>query len=369
MRFLNNRRGLVALLMVMSVSAWAEDAQARAAREEIDRQLRQMVGKQPTRVRIDFVGLDDLNYPLEEARFELDGRPLSSPSLSQLSAEGMHLVWNDEVNPGKHMVGVHLVFANGTSVVLSDEGGHKWKVTGEVSFELQSGIEVQVEVRPRRDPGQLDVAKRFKLALPARPVMVARLDDGKMPEPAPQPILTAVVAPEEPASAEPAPEVKRKRRGRMTDEELEAERLAKESRQQELADAREAKRAAQRERRQQAADAREAKRLAARERRDRTADGVIVAQEARDGLEPLPDEVPLAEVDAGMGEEEVVAAEEPYDAGVVLAEAQPVVAETPVDLERSSSEESPPWMLIGGAAALAALAFLLVVLWRRGAGR
>ena len=79
-----NKRTVVALLLLLAANAVAEDAQAKAAREELERQLGQMVGKQPTKVRVDFVALDDPNYKIEEATFELDGRSLGGPSLSEL---------------------------------------------------------------------------------------------------------------------------------------------------------------------------------------------------------------------------------------------------------------------------------------------
>ncbi|MFZ5441726.1 MAG: hypothetical protein ACOZQL_17115, partial [Myxococcota bacterium] len=177
------------LVVAGAMVARAEDAKAKAAREELERQLSQMVGQQPTKVRVDYVSIDDPNYPLEEAAFEIDGRSVGSPSPRALSEEGTHLVWNGDVSPGKHTVKVRLVFANGVSVVMSDEGGYKWKVGGEVSFDVQAGIEVRVQVTPKRDPKQPDIAKRFRLSLPAQPVMLARLDDGKMPEPPPKPVL------------------------------------------------------------------------------------------------------------------------------------------------------------------------------------
>ncbi len=106
-------------------------------------------------------------------------------------------MWNGEVAPGRHTLKAKVVYANGASVIVSDEGGHKWKVAGDVSFDVNSGIEVQVRVVPTRDPSQKDIAKRFRLALPARPVMVAALDDGKMPD--------AVVAKPPPPPPLPAP--------------------------------------------------------------------------------------------------------------------------------------------------------------------
>jgi hypothetical protein len=191
------RTTLVLTLLLLPALARAEDEKARRAREELERELKAMVGKQPTRVRVDFVAVDDPNYKLEEASFELDGKALQAPTLTELS-DDTHLVWNGDVAPGRHTLKAKVVYANGASVIVSDEGGHKWKVAGDVSFDVNSGIEVQVRVVPTRDPSQKDIAKRFRLALPAKPVMVATLDDGKMPD--------AVVAKPPPPPPPPAAE-------------------------------------------------------------------------------------------------------------------------------------------------------------------
>jgi hypothetical protein len=173
--------------VLVASSMRAEDEQARKAREEVERQLKQMVGTPPTRVRVDFDALDEVNYALEQASFELDGKRLTSPSVSELSREGHHLVWIGDVSPGRHVVRANVTYFNQASVVVSDEGGHRWKVGGDVAFEVNAGIEVQVRVVPSRDPTQRQISRRLRLNLPARPVMVAALDDGKMPEPAPAP--------------------------------------------------------------------------------------------------------------------------------------------------------------------------------------
>jgi hypothetical protein len=173
-------RTVLLVMIAVPLVVRAEDEKARRAREELERELSQMVGKQPTKVRLEFVPVDDPNYSLEEASFELDGKPLQVPSLSALSNEP-HVLWNGDVSPGKHAIRAKVVYANHSSVIVSDEGGHKWK---DVSFDVHSGIEVQVQVAPTHDATQKDVAKRFRLAMPAKPVMIAVLDDGKMPEPA-----------------------------------------------------------------------------------------------------------------------------------------------------------------------------------------
>lgn len=374
-------RIVLALIVALAASAAAEDPKARAAREELERQLSQMVGKQPTRVRIDFVGLDDPNYRIEEASFDLDGRTVSGPSLSQLSEDGTHLVWNGDVTPGKHTVKVLLVFSNGASIVLSDEGGYKWKVGGDVSFEVNSGIEVRVQVTPKRDGKQTDVAKRFKLSLPAQPVMIAQLDDGKMPEVAPKPViavvdagvpgptpeqLAAVAAEEKKQQTLAAAEAKKQKAA----EALEAKRLAVEAKKQQAADALEARRLAAAEKKERAAAAREAKR-AAEEEKKRAVQQLAEEKKrlAQAALEPT------SPADAGLAAV-VAVAEPPPDAGVEIVDAGAPVAVViavvdagaPVPVAGAPAgeeEEGPPWLLIGLSGGVAALIFLVVVARRR----
>lgn len=358
------KRTLLVLIFALAASALAEDPKAKAAREELERQLHQMVGKQPTKVRVDFVGLDDPNYKIEEASFDLDGRSLSSPSLAQLSEDGTHLVWNGDVTPGKHTVKVMLVFSNGASVVLSDEGGYKWKVGGDVSFEVPSGIEVRVQVTPKRDGKQPDVAKRFRLALPAQPVMIAQLDDGKMPEAPPQPVL-------EPIDAGPSPaQLALEEKKRQAAEALEAKRLAAEEKKRQAADALEAKRLAAEEKKQKALEAREAKRLAAEEKQRAAKEAVEekkrLAQAALDAKN-APPEVPDAGAAVALAEP-VDAGVEPVDAGAPVVVAVAVVdagVPAPVAAAPTPEAEGPPWLLIGIAGAVAALIFLVLIARRR----
>lgn len=209
-------RGLAAVLfgLVLGTPAFAETDAQRKARLELEKELGLMVEKPPTRVKLLFVGLEDPNYRIEEAAFELDGTTLKAPPAATLSDEGEHAIFAGDIAPGRHVVKARLTVANGASVVFSDEGGFKWKLVGEVSFDVFSGIEVQVRVTPSRDGNQREVGRRFKLHLPAKPVMLARLDDGAMPEPVvakkpPVPELVDAGAPVLVAVAElPRPEPK-----------------------------------------------------------------------------------------------------------------------------------------------------------------
>lgn len=170
-------RAIAWLTVLLAALAWADDEATRRAREELERELNHLVERQPARVRLDFEALDEPNLALEEVQFELDGRALKVPTVSELAREGSHALWAGDVTPGRHTVRARVVYANSTSALLTDEGGHRWKTLGDVSFEVQSGLEVQVRVVPQRDASQRDVSKRLRLSLPARPVMLAKVDD------------------------------------------------------------------------------------------------------------------------------------------------------------------------------------------------
>ena len=362
------KRPALMLLLLLATTALAEDPAAKAAREELEKQLHQMVGKQPTKVRVDFIGLDDPNYKIEEATFELDGKALSTPPLAQLADDGAHLVWNGDVTPGKHIVKVLLVFSNGASVVLSDEGGYKWKIGGDVSFDVNSGIEVRVQVTPSRDGKQRDVAKRFKLALPAQPAMIAQLDDGKMPDPMARPAIGVDAGVAGPSAAELAAAEKKKQADLLADtkkqkaaEAAEVRRLAAEAKKEKAAAALEAKRAAAEAKKAKTAEALEAKRLAAEEKKR-------LAQAALDAKNP-----PVAVASKDAGSAALVAVAEPIDAGVEVidAGAPAAVAIAVVDagvsapIAAAPATEGPPWLMIGISGGLAALIFLIVVARRR----
>lgn len=366
-------RSLCALTVVVAVAAHAEDDAQRRAREELEKQLQQMVGKQPSRVRIDFEALDEPNYKLEDASFEIDGRVLARPALEKLTAEGVHLVWEGDVTPGKHIIGARLVYTNQASVVVSDEGGYTWKVSGTNAFDVQAGIEVKVKVTPQRDDAQKEISKRFLVRLPATPVMLAKVDDGKMPEPPVKKveIVDAGPTPEQLAAAEKAAQAEAKRladeeKKRKAEELAEAKRLAAEEKQRKAEEAKEAKRLAAEEKKQKAAEAKEAKRLAAEEKKRLAAEAAEAKRLAAEGKTPPPVEpvAVAAEVDAGAPE---------LDAGVAEAVVEdagaPVVAEVvdagvPEAAPPPAEEEGPPWLFIGiGAAAL--LVIIILVARRR----
>lgn len=404
-----------ALLVVLSATALGEDPKAKAAREELERQLNQMVGKQPTRVRIEFLGLDEPNYVIEDASFELDGKLLTAPLPSKLSEEGTHPVWNGDVTPGKHSVKVVLVLANRTSAVLSDEGGYKWTLRGERSADVHAGIEVHVEVTARRDGTQTNVGKRFSLATSAKPVMIAQLDDGSIPEAPKKPVIAAVDAGAPAPTAEQLAEQKKKEADAKAAEAAEAKRLAEEEKKAKAAAAAEAKKLAAEEKKAKAAAALAAKKAAAEEKKRTAAEAAAekkaaaeekrraaaeaaaekkrlaeeqklaaaaaaeekkrLAQEGPEARNKPPVVAEAAPVDAGAAVVAPVAAEaidagqpEPVDAGapeVVAAAPVDAGVAAPVAVKPAAEEDGPPWLIIGIAGSVAALILLIVVARRR----
>lgn len=102
-RWLMTSKSLLSLVLAFALLpglVLAEDAKARAAREELERQLQGMMESVPTKVRIDYAEVSDPNYELQEAVFELDGKRLLTPPPGALSmADEKLLVWQGDVSP------------------------------------------------------------------------------------------------------------------------------------------------------------------------------------------------------------------------------------------------------------------------------
>lgn len=175
-------RGLTLVLVCMAALSHAETPAERAARIELERQLQAEVEVPPTKVRIDLVGLDEPNYELVEAVIELDGAPITVSPLKDFQSEGDHLVLHTDIKPGEHRLESRLQFHNGTSQVFSEEGGFTWKPGSVVKFRAEAGIEVQLKVTPILDRAA-EIKNRIKIRTESAVKMLAKLDDGTMPEP------------------------------------------------------------------------------------------------------------------------------------------------------------------------------------------
>lgn len=188
---------VAAMAVTMTTSALAEDDAQRRAREELERQLAQMVDQAPSRVRIEFQPLDDPNLQLEELVILLDNKPVKAPSPALVAGwiqDGPMPVAVLDVTPERHLVTVRVSVHNTASPLVVDDGDVRWRVSGDVRFDVNPGLEVRVIVTPVRDARQQDPLKRLKLTFPSQPVMITALDDGKMPEPPkPRPLVVAPV--------------------------------------------------------------------------------------------------------------------------------------------------------------------------------
>ncbi len=163
-------------ILLLAVAAFAQDDKARAAREELERELAALTAPVPTRVRIEYAEVADANYLLLEAEFQLDGRPLKAPPVEVLrEVIGTRLVWEGDVAPGEHEVTVSLRYKHTANPVFASDGGREWKLAGTRRFELQRGLGVLVQVETHLD-GRAPVDKRLKLSLPATPTMLAPID-------------------------------------------------------------------------------------------------------------------------------------------------------------------------------------------------
>ncbi len=352
---------VVTVLVVLALpsTAFAEDDAQRRAREELEKQLAQMVGTAPSRVRIEFQPIDDPNFRVEAFELSVDGKTIKSPTPAAISAwiqEGAMPLGVVDVTPGRHKVNARVEYHNTASVMVSEEGDFRWKVAGDVGFDVTAGLEVKVIITAVRDPKQTDMNKRIKLTFPSQPSMISKLDDGTMPEPSklqPAPIdagptkaqlAVATKAAEADVAAEP-----KRQAGEEKERQAEEAKLAK------AAAAEEKKRTLEEAKLAKPQATQEAKlaKAQATEEKKRKAEELAAASKPAVPVEPVVAEVPSVEAGAA-GVVEVKPAES-GDAGV------PAVAKAPVPVE-----EGPPWMLIGGGVGIALLAIVVVLVQRSG---
>jgi len=351
---------LVALLPV--AVAVAETPAEKQAREDLEKQLNAMVATPPTKIKIELVGLDQPNYELVEASFKLDGRSLPVANLKKLNSEGDHLIFHGDVEPGQHRLESRFEFLNRTSQVVSLEGGYKWKPGSDVSFKSELGIEVQIKVTPELNMGG-DIKQRITVKSPATVKMLAKLDDGMMPDRLERPVIAVAEVDAGTSSADEgvmvvkgqtaaekaaaAAEAKRKAR-----EDALAAKQAAAAEKKRLADEAKAARLAAAEEKKRAAEEAKAAKLAAADEKKRGGKPVAVAANPEPAsVEP----VAVAEVDAGLPE--VIDAGAP----VVVAIAPPPAPELvkpPAPVEEEAGFPMP--LLLGLGIAVIGLILFLV---------
>jgi hypothetical protein len=328
-------------LLAAAVLGLASTAFAQGAQDELERQLKEMVGKPPTRLHVEYEGLDQPNYKLVDISFTLDGQALPTPSVDKLN-EGKTTIWNGDIKPGSHRLETSAVLTDVSGVLFSYEAGYKWKVKNTRTFDQQPGLEVHVLVTPELNPSEKDPQKKFALRSTADVKMLAKLEDGTMPD-VPKPNLKGAETPdagtttvaelspaekarqaaEERAAAKKAAEEEKKR---QREEALAAKKAAAEEKKRQREEALAAKKAAAEEAKRQREEALAAKKAAAEDaRRQKAGQGErVAAAEKPPEKAPEPEAAKAPEaVDAGAPA--VAAAEPPKPVQAPQAAPAPVV--------------------------------------------
>jgi outer membrane protein OmpA-like peptidoglycan-associated protein len=185
----------------------AEPVSEEKVREDLDRQLREMVRTPPPEVVVSFEGLPkEEGYKLVESEFLLDGQPLIVPGPETLTNPGLHRLAVLTVEEGTHTLVSQVTYVNDSWSLFSDTSGRLWKMTATVSFQTQRGLRVNARVVPGVVPNAPDPRLKIKLRHDVTVEMTAKLADAT-PEPPPD----AGTPPPQVAQAEapPAPEAPR----------------------------------------------------------------------------------------------------------------------------------------------------------------
>jgi hypothetical protein len=358
-----------ALLAAAAVLGLASAAFAQNASDELERELKDMVGKPPTKLNVEYEGLDQPNYKLVEINFTLDGQALPTPSVDKLN-EGKTTIWHGDIKPGSHRLETNAVLTDVAGALFSYEAGYKWKVKNTRTFDQQPGLEVHVVVTPELNPGEKDPAKKFALRSTAEVKMLAKLEDGTMPD-VPKPNLkgnetpdagtTTIVelspaekakqAADEKAAAKKAAEEEKKR---QREEALAAKKAAAEEKKRQREEALAAKKAAEEEKKRQREEALAAKKAAAEDAK-RQREEAAAAKKAGQGGEKVATGEKAPEA-APAPEPEAAKAPEVVDAGPAVAAAeppkppQPLPSPAPAPVVEDKSSMVP--IIVGVAVAL-----------------
>ncbi|MBK7859492.1 MAG: hypothetical protein IPJ65_12885 [Archangiaceae bacterium] len=321
----------------------AFSALAQTAQDELERQLKEMVGKPPTKLKVEFEGLDQPNYKLVELSFDLDGSALPVSNLEQLNGEGKHLIFHGDIKPGRHTLESTAVLTDVSGALFSYEAGFKWKVKNTRSFELQPGLEVEVVLSPELTPGEKDPKKKFALKSTAVPKMLAKLEDGTMPD-SPKPNLPPPLKEEvdagQPAVAELTPAQKAKN---AADEAKRKKQEAADEAKRKKDEAAAARAAAAEEKKRKREEALAAKKTAAEDAKRQKAEAAAAKKAAADEAKRQKAEAAAAKT--GTAPSEAVAAKEPGAAKAAPETPQPseVVAAPPTsDVAAATADAGAP---------------------------
>ncbi len=175
---------LLVLVGVFAANARADDPEAKA-REDLDRQLRQMVQIPPPEVVVTFEGLPPQSegYKLLEAEFLVDGEALATPEPEALNKPGSHRLLVTQLPEGTHTLVSRVTYVNDSWSLFSETNGFLWKMTATVNFQMQKGLRVRVKVVPVIVPKAPDPRLKLKLTHDVAAEMTAELADATLPEP------------------------------------------------------------------------------------------------------------------------------------------------------------------------------------------
>ncbi|MFP2958052.1 OmpA family protein [Myxococcus sp. 1LA] len=174
-------------LLTASARAAEPSAVEQRAREDLDRQLQEMVKKTPPpEIVISFEGLPGAGttrgYKLVEADFLVNGQPLAVPGVDKLNGPGMHRLAVLTVEEGSYTLVSHVTYANESWNLFSEESGFLWKLTASVTVQVQRGLRARVRVLPAINPTAPDPRLKLKLSHDVVAEMTAAPADVAIPD-------------------------------------------------------------------------------------------------------------------------------------------------------------------------------------------
>ena len=201
---------ILVLVGLFAASARAAEPSAveQRAREDLDRQLQEMVKTPPPEIVISFEGLPGAGtskgYKLVEADFLVNGQPLAIPGIDKLNGPGQHRLAVLTVEEGSYTLVSHVTYANESWNLFSEESGFLWKLTASVTVQVQRGLRARVRVLPAINPTAPDPRLKLKLSHDVTAEMTAPLADVAIPDRMDAGTPTAAVA-RAPVEAPPPP--------------------------------------------------------------------------------------------------------------------------------------------------------------------
>jgi hypothetical protein len=342
-------------------------AAAQSAQDELEKQLKDMVAKPPSKLLVEYEGLDQPAYKLLDLSFVLDGQSLPVPAAIEKLNEGKTTIWHGDIKPGRHRLEYVAQFSDVSGVLFSYEAGYKFKVGSASTFEQQPGLEVRVLVTPELTPGEKDPRKKFTLKGTADVKMLAKLEDGTMPD-VPKPNLPGADAADAGAStAEVAKMTPAERAKLVAAEKAAAKKAADEEKKRAREEALAAKKAAAEEKKRQRDEALAAKKAAAEEKKRQREEALAAKRgEKVATAEPVkadPGGKPAEPTPPVQQEPEGALAADAVDAGPPVAVADPVkppeaVVKPPAAPAPEDKSSMLPIAIGGGVALLGVIVFL-----------